>query len=95
VNCDVFLNDYGYFLGDLDTITAKKTMRSLLTNKLDILNDHKLIDLDYYFWIQAKRNMNIFKKDASEDNMAEHEDKNIADSDMDEILDPAEDQLPF
>lgn len=95
VNCDVFLNDYGCFLGDLDTITAKKTMRSLLTNKLDILNDHKLIDLDYYFWIQAKRNMNIFKKDASEDNMAEHEDKNIADSDMDEILDPAEDQLPF
>ena len=58
-------------------------------------NDHKPIDLDYYFWIQAKCNMNIFKKDASEDNMAEHEDKNIADSDMDEILDPAEDQLPF
>ena len=39
--------------------------------------------------------MNIFKKDASEDNMAEHEDKNIADSDMDEIFNPAEDQLPF
>ena len=51
--------------------------------------------IDYYFWIQAKRNMNIFKKDASEDNMADHEDKNIVDSDMDEILDPSEDQLPF
>lgn len=95
VNCDVFLNDFGYFLGSLDQVTAKKTMRSLLMNKLDALNDYKIIDLDYYFWIQAKRNMNMFKKDVPEDNMDDYADKNIEDSDMDEILDPAEDQLPF
>nr|WP_325775956.1 replication initiation protein [Acinetobacter pollinis] len=95
VNCDVFLNDYGYFLGNLDESIAKKTMRSLLVNKLDKLNDYKLIDLDYYFWIQAKRNMNIFKKDISEENIEDDVDENIEASDVDEILDPAEDQSPF
>lgn len=48
-------------------------MRTLLTEKLDKLNAHKPIDMDYYFWLQAKRGIitnsnNDKKNDQDTDN---------------------------
>ena len=73
VNCKEFLLDYGYFLGNLDEDTSKVIMRTLLTEKLDKLNAHKPIDMDYYFWLQAKRGIitnsnNDKKNDQDTDN---------------------------
>lgn len=60
VNCPEFLLDYGAkFLGNEDTETAKKIMRNLLANSLEKVNNFKPIDLDYYFWLQDKRNIKI------------------------------------
>lgn len=58
VNSPEFLLDYGAkFLGNEDTESAKKIMRSLLTSNLDKVNAFKPIDLDYYFWLQERRNI--------------------------------------
>lgn len=60
VNCPEFLLDYGVrFLGSEDTETGKRIMRTLLTNNLDKVNKFKAIDLDYYFWLQEKRAVEI------------------------------------
>lgn len=55
VNQPVFLNDYGKFIGTLEEDVAKVVMRTLLTNKLEVLNTFKPIDLDYYLqWLRIK-----------------------------------------
>lgn len=60
VNCPEFLSDYSVkFLSNEDEITAKKIMRTLLTNSLEKVNKFKPIDLDYYFWLQEKREVKI------------------------------------
>lgn len=59
VNCPEFLLDYGNFLGNSDTDTGKKIMRTLLNNNLEKVNQLKPIDLDYYFWLQEKKSIEI------------------------------------
>lgn len=55
VNQPVFLNDYGKFIGTLETDVAKEVMASLLATKLDLINEEKPIDLDYYLeWLRYK-----------------------------------------
>lgn len=49
ISSPVFLNDYSHFFGTADTDTAKVVMKALLTDRLNIVNEHKKIDLDYYF----------------------------------------------
>lgn len=74
VNCPEFLSDYGAkFLGNEDTVSSKRIMRSLLTNNLEKVNKFKAIDLDYYFWLQDKRGVQINKKD---DTDAQNENEN-------------------
>lgn len=53
VNQPVFLNDYGKFIGTFEEDLAKEVMSSLLETKLDLINKHKPIDLDYYLeWLK-------------------------------------------
>lgn len=49
ISSSAFLLDYSHFYGTADTETAKVVMKALLTDRLDVVNDVKKIDLDYYF----------------------------------------------
>lgn len=49
ISSPVFLLDYSNFYSNADTETAKVVMKALLTNRLDVVNNFKKIDLDYYF----------------------------------------------
>ena len=46
-------------------------MRNLLVNELDKLNRHKPIDLDFYFWLQAKKGLEIASKEYAKDLMSD------------------------
>lgn len=66
VNQPVFLNDYGVFFGAVSDDVAKQVMSALLENKIDLLNAHKPIDLDYYLeWLKYRNSKN---SDSTDDN---------------------------
>jgi len=71
VNCPEFLNDYGVFIKNYEDEQAKVIMRNLLVNELDKLNRHKPIDLDFYFWLQAKKGLEIASKEYAKDLMSD------------------------
>lgn len=72
VQCPEFLNDYGTFYNSsTDTEEAKEILSSLLKNNLERVQEHKLIDFDYYVYLQAKKG--IFTKSEQEKREAEVE----------------------
>lgn len=76
VSSSVFLNDYSHFYGTADTETAKVVMKALLTDRLDVVNQFKKIDLDYYFALsyvpkengEAQDEDQVYIDDAESDN---------------------------
>lgn len=71
VNCPEFLNDYGVFIKNYEDEQAKAVMRNLLVHELDKLNKHKPIDLDFYFWLQARKGLEIASKEYAKDLMSD------------------------
>lgn len=71
VNCPEFLNDYGVFIKNYENAQAIVIMRNLLINELDKLNRHKPIDLDFYFDLQAKKDLEIASKKYAKDLMSD------------------------
>lgn len=70
VNCTEFLNDYGAFIPNYENEEAKTAMRGLLANQLDKVNKYKPIDVDYYFWLQARSGLEIASKEYAKDAMS-------------------------
>lgn len=74
VSCDQFLSDYGdYYAGSMtdDPVYSKKLAKdilaTLLRNKPDILNEHKVIDFEYYVHCQCVNGLLNLKKDQVDD----------------------------
>lgn len=62
IQCPEFLNEYGVFYQSAvsnnpidDTKLAQKVLSELLKNNLEKVQAHKVIDFDYYVFLQAKK----------------------------------------
>lgn len=70
VQCPEFLNDYSIFYSGgmsndaIDTKTAQSILTELLKSKLDMVQEFKIIDFDYYAFLQAQKG--IFTKEELE-----------------------------